>query len=86
MVPVPKIGTPRDTSLTHISIMVIDTMRLKKSRILLKVLLDPGSTKTLIHGKVLPRSASLIPPHQAKEITILIDTMKAIEMAHSRDL
>ena len=61
MVPVPKNGTPKDISLTPITIMVINTIGLKKSRILLEVLLDPGSTKMLIHHKVLPKSASIIP-------------------------
>ena len=42
MVPVPKNGKPRDSCLTPITIMVIDTIGLKKSRVLLKVLLDPG--------------------------------------------
>jgi len=44
MIPVPKQGTPRarDISLTPITIMVVDTMELKKSRALLNVLFDPG--------------------------------------------
>ena len=46
MIPTPKIGKPRGRSLTPISIMVVDTMGLKKSRTLLKVLFDPGSTKS----------------------------------------
>jgi hypothetical protein len=41
MIPTPKTGTPRDSSLTPITIMVVDTMGLKKSRALLKVLFDP---------------------------------------------
>ena len=52
MVPLPKMGTPRDSSLTPISIMVVDTIGLKKSRALLKVLFDPGSTKTMISKNV----------------------------------
>ena len=35
MIPVHKTGTPRDSSLTPITIMVVDTMGLKKSRSLL---------------------------------------------------
>jgi len=42
MIPVPKQGTPRDNSLTPITLMVVDTMGLKKSRALLKgVLWNP---------------------------------------------
>ena len=37
MIPVPKTETPRDSSLTPITIMVVDTMGLKKSRSLLQV-------------------------------------------------
>ena len=77
MVPVPKNGTPRDTSLTPISIMVVDTIGVKKSRILLKVLLYPASTKMLIYRKTLPtRSAGLILLQQAEEITTLVGTME----------
>ena len=42
MVPVPNNGKPRDSSLIPITIMVIDTIGLKKSKVLLKVLIDPG--------------------------------------------
>ena len=86
MVPVPKNDTPRDISLTPITIIVINTIELKKSGILLKVLLDPGSTKTLILRKALPRNASLIPLQQVKGVSTLAGTMKAKELVHLRDL
>ena len=54
MIPTPKNGTPRDLSLTPISIMIIDTISTIKSRKILKVLFDPGSTKTMISQKALP--------------------------------
>ena len=44
-VPVPKSRDPKNRSLAPISIMVVDTVGLVKSRKLLKVLFDPGSTK-----------------------------------------
>ena len=47
-VPVPKNNNPKNKSLTPISIMVVDTVGLIKSRKLLKALFDPGSTKTLV--------------------------------------
>ena len=55
MVPVPKGGTPKELSLTPITIMMIDTIGMKKSRNILKVLLDPGSTKTLINKSCIPK-------------------------------
>ena len=42
MVPVPKGGTPKELSLTPITIMTIDTIGMKKSRNILKVLLRSG--------------------------------------------
>ena len=43
--------------LTPITIMVVDTIGLKKAIALVKVLLDPGSTNTLIRRKALPLEA-----------------------------
>jgi hypothetical protein len=42
--------------LTPVTIMVVDTISSVKSRILLKVLLDSGSTTTIINRKCLPRN------------------------------
>jgi hypothetical protein len=42
--------------LTPVTIMVVDTISSVKSRILLKVLLDSGSTTTMIDRKCLPRN------------------------------
>jgi len=53
---------PSQTNLTPIIIMVVDTMSAIKSRRLLKVLLDSGSTTTLINKKHLylsPRLANM---------------------------
>ena len=47
-VTVPKNKNQKNKSLTPISIMVVDTIGLVKSRKLLKVLFDLGSTKPLI--------------------------------------
>ncbi len=41
--------------LTPVTIMVVDTISSVKSRTLLKVLLDSGSTTTMINQKCLPR-------------------------------
>ena len=55
MIPTPKNGQPWALSLTPISIMIVDTIGTIASRKLLKVLFDPGSTKTLISRKALPK-------------------------------
>ena len=68
------------------TIIVVDTIGLKKSRVLLRVLLDPGSTKTLISSKVLPRGTSLTPLQEVKMVKTLAGTMKAAEMVHLRNL
>ena len=86
MIPVPKIGTPRDSSLPPITIMVVYTMGFKESRSLLKVLFDPGSTKSLISRKALPRMAKLIPLTSAKKVTTLAGSMQTKDMVHLRDL
>ncbi len=43
-------------NLTPVTIMIVDTISSVKSRILLKVLMDSGSTMTMINKKCLPRN------------------------------
>ena len=86
MVPLPKMGKPKIKSLTPISIMLCKTIGLKESRNILKVLFDPGSTKTLIHRSVLPANAKLIPLSQARDVKTLAGSMTAVEMVHLREL
>ena len=57
MIPVPKNGTPKDSSLTPISMMVVDIIGLLALRKLLKVLFDPGSTRTLIKDSIVSKKA-----------------------------
>ena len=59
LIPVPKGRKPKDPSLTPITVGVIGMIGIIASKKLLKVLLDPGSTKTLINVKVLPKEANL---------------------------
>ncbi len=47
---------PNQSNLTPITIMVVDTISAVKSRRLLKVLLDSGSTMTVINKKCLPKN------------------------------
>ena len=51
--------------------MVVDTISEVKSRVLLKVLFDPGSTATLINRKCLPRSCKAQPIKQERKINTL---------------
>ena len=57
-IPCPKTGNPRNKSLTPISICVIDTIGLVTPRKLLKVLFDPGSTKTMIKASATTQGSS----------------------------
>ncbi len=47
---------PNQSNLTPITIMVVDTISAVESRRLLKVLLDSGSTMTVINKKCLPKN------------------------------
>ena len=60
MVPIPKMGNPKDQSLIPISIMICKTIGLKPLRDILKVLFDADLTKSLISRKALPPQAQLI--------------------------
>ena len=50
----PEVKIPHTKRLTPTSIMVVDTISAVRSRVLLKVLFDPGSTATLSSRKCLP--------------------------------
>ena len=79
-VPVPKNENPKNKSLTPISIMVVDTIGLVKSRKLLKVLFDPGSTKTLIKKAALPTAAIPIPMQERRKINTIAGSMCSQEL------
>ena len=79
-VPVPKNENPKNKSLTPISIMVVDTVGLVKSRKLLKVLFDPGSTKTLIKKSAIPAAATPIPIQEKRKINTIAGSMCSEEL------
>ena len=60
MIPVPKKETPKGSSLTPISIMVLDTVGLLPSRKPPRVLSDHGSTHTLIKASIVPKKAKAV--------------------------
>ncbi len=57
--------------LTPVTIMVVDTIFSVKSRILLKVLLDSGSTTTMINRKCLPKNCQTCQISKSRKIGTL---------------
>jgi hypothetical protein len=66
--------------LTPVTIMVVDTISLVKSRILLKVLLDSGSTTTMINRKCLPRNRQTCKISNSRKIGTLAGSYTSSEM------
>ncbi len=62
--------------------MVVDTIGCKTSHVLLKVILDPGSTKMMISSKALPKNVILKTFANAKSVTTLTGTMKQKAKVH----
>jgi hypothetical protein len=62
--------------------MEIDTIGTITSQKLLKVLFDPGSTKTVISQKALPEVTVPTKLVNTKNVTTLAGTMKTNEMVH----
>ncbi len=66
--------------LTPVTIMVVDTIFSVKSRILLKVLLDSGSTTTMINRKCLPRKCQTCKKFNSRKIGTLAGSYFSSEM------
>ena len=66
--------------------MVVDTIGLKKSRALLKVLFDPGSTKTLISRKALPKGTKPTALDTIRKVSTLAGSMQTSDLVHLRDM
>ena len=79
-------GPKAKRSLTPITIVVCDTIGLKKSRRILRVLLDSGSMKTLIHRDLLPKGAATKRLSSKKKVTTLAGDFSPKEMVYLRDL
>ena len=82
----PKGGTPRNRSLTPITIAMIKTIGTLKSRVLLKCLLDTGSSTTMIHRRALPTKIMPVLLKQSKTVTTLASEMTANDMVVLRDI
>ncbi len=72
--------------LTPVTIMVVDTISSLKSRILLKVLLDSGSTTTMINRKCLPRNCQTCKISKSRKIGTLAGSYTSSEMVVLRNL
>jgi hypothetical protein len=66
--------------LTPVTIMVVDTISSVKSRILLKVLLDSGSTSTMINRKCLPRNCQTCKISKSRKMETLTGSFTSSEM------
>jgi hypothetical protein len=66
--------------LTSVTITAVDTISSVKSRILLKVLLDSGSTTTMINRKCLPRNFQTCKISKSRKIGTLAGSYTSSEM------
>ena len=66
--------------------MVVDTIGLLPSRKLLKVLFDPGSTRTLIKSGTVPKKVTAVELSISKSIKTISGTMNATKVIHMRDI
>ncbi len=72
--------------LTPVTIMVVDTISSVKLRILLKILLDSGSTTTMINRKCLPRNCQTFKISNSRKIGTLAGSYTSSEMVELRNL
>jgi hypothetical protein len=76
--------TPKQ--LTPVTIMVVDTISSVKSRILLKVLLDSGSTATMINRTCLPRNCQTCKIYNSRKTSTLAGSYTSSKMVVLRTL
>ena len=77
---------PQSRNLTPVTIMVADTIGTVKSRRLLKVLLDSGSTTTLINKRCLPRKCQPSKTSQSRMVNTLAGNYQSSAMVVMRNL
>jgi hypothetical protein len=71
---------------TPVTIMVVDTISSVKSKILLKVLLDSGSTTTMINRKCIPRNCQTSKISNSRKISTLVGSYTSSETVVLRNL
>ncbi len=74
------------TNLTPVTNLVVDTISAVRSRKLLKVLLDSGSTTTLINKKCLPKNCMPYPISSSRKVNTLTGTYTSTEVVTMRNL
>ncbi len=72
--------------LTPVTTMVVDTISSVKSRILLKVLLDSGSTSMMSNRKCLPRNCQTCKISKSRKMETLAGSYTSSEMVVLRNL
>jgi hypothetical protein len=72
--------------LTPVTILVVDTISSVRSRRLLKVLLDSGSTTTLINKRCLPRHCKPHGIYSSRQVNTLAGTYTSTEVVIMRNL
>ena len=84
-----EVDKPKKTvrhNLTPVAIMVVDTISSVRSRTLLRVLLDSGSTTTLINKKCLPRHCKPCKISSSRKVNTLAGTYTSAEIVIMRNL
>jgi hypothetical protein len=78
--------SPQDRNLTPVTIMVVDSIGAVRSRKLLKVLLDSGSTTTLINKNCLPKKCRPCQISQNRMVNTLVGSYQSSAMVVMRNL
>jgi hypothetical protein len=78
--------SPQNRNLTPVTIMVADSIGAVRSRKLLKVLLDSGSTTTLINKKSLPKKCRPCQISQSRMVNTLAGSYQSSTMVVMRNL
>ena len=86
MVPTPKSGTPKKPKIMPITVLIVKSIGAVKTRKIFKVLLDSGSTTTLIHEDCLPKLAKPVEIKNAKRVSTLAGEMNVRRKIKLRDL
>ena len=86
-IPVPKLTKPElPDNMTPITIMLCKTIGLMLSARLLRILMDSGTTKTMIHRRVLPSDIQPKKLSQAKPVSTLAGTMTITDTVTLRQI
>ena len=79
-------NTLSNKNLTPVTIMVADTIGTVRSRRLLKILLDSGSTTTLINKRCLPRKRQPCQISQSRTVNTITGAYQSSAMVVMRNL